>query len=155
LVDGHELNEYSDWGVYASGSNWVVGIHVGLEIGVTGSDWDGGQLVVGKLAVGTLWALVDQCHVALRGLVYVLFESERENVLVMSDSLPPHGLHSPWDSSGQNTGVGRLSLLQGIFPTQGSSPGLPYCRWILYQLSHQGSQRMLEWVACLFSSRSS
>ena len=45
----------------------MVGIHVGLEIGVTGSDWDGGQLVVGKLAVGTLWALVDQCHVALRG----------------------------------------------------------------------------------------
>jgi len=44
-----------------------------------------------------------------------------------------------WHSSGHNTGVGRLSLLQGIFSTQGSNPGLPYCRQIFYQLSHQGS----------------
>ena len=43
-----------------------------------------------------------------------------------------------WDSPGQNTGVGSCSLLQGIFPTQGSNPGLPYCRWIPCQLSHQG-----------------
>ena len=43
------------------------------------------------------------------------------------------------NSPGQNTGVGRLSLLQGIFPTQGSNPGLPHCRRILYQLRHQGS----------------
>ena len=57
----------------------------------------------------------------------------------MSYSLRPHGLYSPWNSPGQNTGVGCLSLLQGIFPTQGSKPGLPHCRWILYQLSHQGS----------------
>jgi len=41
--------------------------------------------------------------------------------------------------SGQNTGVGSLSLLQGVFPTQGSNPGLPHCRQILYQLSHKGS----------------
>jgi len=54
---------------------------------------------------------------------------------------------SPWNSPGQNTGVGSLSLLQGIFPTQGSNPGLPHCRWILYQLSHKGSPRILEWVA--------
>ena len=38
----------------------------------------------------------------------------------------------PWDSSGKNTGVGSHSLFQGIFPTQGSNPGLPYCRWIPY-----------------------
>ena len=44
----------------------------------------------------------------------------------------------PWNSPGQNTGVGSLSLLQEIFPTQESNPGLPHCRWILYQLSHQG-----------------
>ena len=43
---------------------------------------------------------------------------------VMSDSLGPHGLYSPWNSLGQNTGVGSCSLLQGIFPTQGSNPGL-------------------------------
>ena len=41
-------------------------------------------------------------------------------------------LYSPWNSSGQNTGVGSRSLLQGLFPTQGSNPGLPHCRWILY-----------------------
>ena len=48
---------------------------------------------------------------------------------------------SLWNSPDQNIGVRSLSLLQGIFPTQGSDLGLPHCRWILYQLSHQGSQR--------------
>ena len=81
------------------------------------------------------------------------FKSESRSVV--SDSLWPHGLYSPWISPGQNTGVGSLSLLQGIFPTQGSNPGLPHCRRILYQLSHQGSLRRLEWVAYPFSSRSS
>ena len=57
----------------------------------------------------------------------------------VSDSLRPHGLYSPWNSPGQNTGAGSLSLLQGIFPTQGSNPGLPHCRRILYQLSHRGN----------------
>ena len=63
--------------------------------------------------------------------------------------------NSPWNSPGQNTGVGRCSLLQGIFPTQGSNRGLPHCRQILYQLSHQGSPRILVWVASPFSSGSS
>ena len=63
--------------------------------------------------------------------------------------------YSPWNSLGQNTGVGSLSLLQGIYRTQGSNPGLPHCRWILYQLNHKGSPRILEWVAYLFSSGSS
>ena len=49
--------------------------------------------------------------------------------------LQPHGLCSPWNSPGQNTWVGSLSLLQGIFPTQGSNPGFLHCRWILYQLA--------------------
>ena len=61
----------------------------------------------------------------------------------------------PWNFPGQNTGVGSLSLLQGIFPTQGLNPGLPHCRWILYQLSHKGSPRTLEWVAYPFSKGSS
>ena len=64
-------------------------------------------------------------------------------------------LYSPWNSLGQTTGVGSLSLLQGVFPTQGSNPGLPHCRRILYQLSHKGSPRILEWVAYPFSSISS
>ena len=48
-----------------------------------------------------------------------------ESLSVVSNSLQPHGLYSPWNSPGQNTGVGSLSLLQGVFPTQGSNPGLP------------------------------
>ena len=72
------------------------------------------------------------------------YESKSENRSVVSDSLRLHELYSPWNSPGQNTGIGSHSLLQGIFPTQGSNPGLPHCRRILYQLSHQGSPRILE-----------
>ena len=67
------------------------------------------------------------------------------------DSLQPQGLYSPWNFPGQNTGMGSLSLLQGIFPIQGLNPGLPHCKWILYQLSHQGSPSVLEGVAYHFS----
>ena len=62
----------------------------------------------------------------------------------MSDSLQPCGLYSPWYSPDQNTGVGNLSLLQGIFPTQRWDPSLPYCKQILYQLSHKGITRILD-----------
>ena len=62
---------------------------------------------------------------------------------------------TPWNSPGQNTGVGSLSLLQEIFPTHGWNPGLPHCRQILYHLSHKGSPRILKWVAYPFSSGSS
>ena len=53
--------------------------------------------------------------------------------------LLPHELYRPWNSPVQNTGVGSLCFLQGIFPTQGSNPGLPPCRQILYQLSHKNT----------------
>src|SRR5574340_1223802 len=53
---------------------------------------------------------------------------------LQADSLPAEPPGKP-----KNTEVGSLSLLQGIFPTQGSNPGLLHCRWILYQLSYQGS----------------
>ena len=49
---------------------------------------------------------------------------------------------SPWNAPGHNTGVGSHSLLQGIFPTEGSNRDLPHCRKILYQLSHQGSRKL-------------
>ena len=62
-----------------------------------------------------------------------------------------HGLYSPWNSPGQNTRVGNLSLLQEIFPTQGSNPGLPHCRQILYQLSHKGSSEWEKIFANLIS----
>ena len=62
-----------------------------------------------------------------------------ESGSVASNSLRPHGLYSPCNSPGKNTGVGSCSLLQGIFPTQESNGGLLHCSRILYQLSYQGS----------------
>ena len=58
----------------------------------------------------------------------------------MSGSSQPHRLHSPQDSPGQNSGVGSLSLLQGILPTQGRNAGPPHCRQSLYRLSPQGGR---------------
>ena len=78
-------------------------------------------------------------------------ESKSESRSVVSYSLGPHGLYSPWNSPGQNTGVGSLSILQGNFPTLGLNPDLPHCRRILHQLSHKERPRMLEWVAYPFS----
>ena len=67
----------------------------------------------------------------------------------MDCSLPGSSVHG--DSPDKNTGMACHALLQGIFPTQGSNPGLPYCRWILYHLNHQGSPGKLKWVAYPFS----
>ena len=77
-------------------------------------------------------------------LLHVIATYKSESCSVTSDSLRPHGLYSPWNSLGQNIGVDSLSLLRGIFPTQGSNPGLPHCKRIFYQLSHKGSPRILE-----------
>ena len=71
-------------------------------------------------------------------------ESESKSHSVVSDSLQPHGQYGPWNSPGNDTGVGSLPFLQGIFlaqgkevfSTQGSNAGLLHCRWILYQMSH-------------------
>ena len=63
--------------------------------------------------------------------------------------MQPHGLYSPWTSPGQNTAVGSLSLLQGIFPTQGLNSSLLHFRQILYHLSHQGSPKVKVKVAQL------
>ena len=69
--------------------------------------------------------------------IKVIINWESESHSVVSDSFRPHGLYSPWNSPGQNTGVGSLSLLQGTFLTQGLNPGLLHCRQILYHLSYQ------------------
>ena len=66
-------------------------------------------------------------------------ESENESCSVVLDSLQPHRLYSPWNSPGEKTGVGSLSLLQGIFPTQKLNQCFLHCRQILYQLSYYGS----------------
>ena len=76
--------------------------------------------------------------------------------LVMSNSLQPHGLYSSWNSPGQNTGEGRLPLLQRIFLTQESDQGLLHWRQILYQLSYQESSETLssvKWGCDNFPSR--
>ena len=58
----------------------------------------------------------------------------------------PAGSSVHEDSPGRSTGVGCYALLQGIFPTQGSNPGLPRCRWILYHLSHPPGKPEQQWV---------
>ena len=60
-------------------------------------------------------------------------------ILCNSRDCSPPGSSVHGDSPGKNTGVGCHALLQGIFPNQGLNPGLPHCRWILYQLTYQGS----------------
>ena len=82
--------------------------------------------------------------VAILGAESSLYRKESHSCSIVSDSLLPHGLSSPWNSPGQNTGVCSCSLLQGIFPNQGSNPGLQHFRLLLYQLSHQGRDLFLE-----------
>ena len=72
--------------------------------------------------------------------------SEMKVAHLCSTLLRPHELYSPWNSPGQNTGMGSLSLLQGIFPTQGSNLGLLHCRRILYQLSYKGNHGCSSWI---------
>ena len=59
----------------------------------------------------------------------------------------------PWDFPGKNTGVGSHSLLQGIFPTQGSNPGLLHCRQIFYRLRHQGNPRTLGFLGLFYEKQ--
>ena len=108
----------------------------------------GSKIIIKRATLCWIYSLLfpqnlPQCHASIK---------ESESCSVVSNSLRPHGLYF---SPGQNTGVGSLSLLQAIFPTQGLNPGLLHCRRILSQLNHQGSPRILEWVAYPFSRGSS
>ena len=92
----------------------------------------------------TFSAVVSVCLVQKSGPLWtslhqMSIRSESESCSVVSDSLQPHGLYSRLC-----IGVGSLSFLQGIFPTQGSNPGLPQCRQILHQLSYQGSPVLIK-----------
>ena len=94
-----------------------------------------------RIDVFKLWCWIKLLWVtwtARRSNQPILKESDSENCSAVSNSLQPHGLYSPWNSPGQNIGLGSLSLLPGIFPTQGLDPGLPQWRQIIYQLSHMG-----------------
>ena len=79
----------------------------------------------------------------------MLVESESRSRSVVSKSLQSMELSRPEYCRGQ------LFPSLGIFPTQGSNPGLPHCMWSIYRRSHQDSPRILEWVACPFSRGSS
>ena len=85
------------------------------------------------------WTALERNYIESNKILYASMKNESERYSVASNSLQPHGLYSPWNSPGQNTGVGCHALLQGIFPTQGSNAGLPHYRQILYLLSHKGS----------------
>ena len=81
-----------------------------------------------------------------------LFSKVMSKIIVMSNFLQPHGIvHGIL----QNIGVGKPFPSPGDLPNPGIKPGLPHCREILYQLSHQENPRILEWVAYPFFSRSS
>ena len=76
-------------------------------------------------------------------LFRIIIDRQTERFAQSCPTLQPHRLQPtrllcPWDSPSKNTGVGCHSLLQGIFPTLGLNLSLPYCRQILYHLSHQG-----------------
>ena len=86
-----------------------------------------------------VWQYMPQLQV-LNNMVLLVIFPESESCSVVSDSLRPHGLCSAWNPLGQNNGVGSLSLLQSVFPTQELNRDLLHCRWILYQLNCQGSQ---------------
>ena len=110
------------------------------------SDWTQVSHIAGRFF--TIWATREARYKSILKL-------ESESCSVVSDSLRPQGLYSPWDSPGQSTGVGSLSLLQGTFWIGGLNLGLPHCRWIFYQLSYKGSPRIREWVVYPFSRGSS
>ena len=81
------------------------------------------------------------------------YQWKSESCSVESDSLWPHGLYSPWISPGQNTGVGSLSLLQGIFPTQGLNPIPLHCRQFFTSWATREAQEywsgypiLLQWI---------
>ena len=76
-----------------------------------------------------------------------------ESHSIMSDSLGPHGLYSSWNSPGQNTGVGSLSLLQWIFLAQESNWRLLHCRGILYQLSYLRKELKNSLTGMIFTER--
>ena len=110
------------------------------------------------LSLGLEWKLIFSIPVAtaeFSKFAGILSEALSQQHLLGFEIAQLEDTYSPWNSLDENTGVGSLSLLQGIFPTQGSNPGVPHYRWILYQLSHQGSPGILEWVAYPFSSGSS
>ena len=109
---------------------------------------DGGTMETGRDFIfwGSKIAAVGNCshefkrHFLLGRKAMTNPERESESCSVLCNFLRPHGLYNPWNSLGQNTGVGSLSLLQWIFLSHELNRGLLHCRRIIYQLSYQQSQ---------------
>ena len=99
------------------------------------------------------WVCTHTICIQIRCAVLCLVAQSCPTLRLHGLSPPGYSVHG--DSPGKNTGVGCLALLQRIFPTQESNSGLLHCRWVLYCLKHQGSPRILEWVAYSFSKGTS
>ena len=117
---------------------------------------------------GIFFLFINECLIWILLLALVIFFESEMKVLVTqfyptlcnpmncSQASPSMGFSRQeyWVAiSFSNTGVGGHALLQGIFPTQGSNPGLPHRRWILYHFSHQGSQLSSLLVSYQLSTR--
>ena len=100
-----------------------------LEVGMGGMGGGGREVQEG----GDMYIpIADSCWWVAE--TNTTLKRESESHLVISNSLWSHGLYSSWNSPGQDTGVVSHSLLQRIFQTQGSNPGLPHCKQITLQL---------------------
>ena len=95
-------------------------------------------------------ALGDSSLIWIQG---ISLESEGTSPSAVSDCLRTRRLYDPWNSAGKNTGVGSLSLFQGIFQTQGSNPGL-HMQADSLPADPQRGPIILDWVACPFCNRS-
>ena len=141
------------WNMFSSQLTWFSSATPDF-LPATGKD-DGWQFWIYKICDLTLWHSYITCrtdpdwtsmgHMPISEPVMVARGMKSESHSVMSSSLQPRGLYSPWNSPGQNTGVGSCSLLQGLFPTKGSDPGLLDHRQILLA----GGNGALELVASL------
>ena len=98
-------------------------------------------MTTGKTIALTRWTLVSKVMCLLFNILSRLLCLVAQSCLILCNTMDyrPPGPPLHGDSPGKNTAVGCHTLLQRIFPTQGSNPGLPHCRWILYHLSHQGN----------------
>ena len=122
------------WPVAQPTSSSVHGIFPGKNTGVVTSDFPSSSI----RQFSCFPFHVNSWQLAIHLKILII-----ESHSVVSDSLRPHGLYRPWNSPGQNTGVGSYFLPKGIFPTQRLNPGLSHCRRILYHLSQQGSPKLI------------